>query len=288
MFSTDTRLTIMRGGVVLHAAGAAVCLVVTMMLPIFRYDVPELKSSITQSMWTTDLYGPPGEKHVPATDFVSQCRDLTIAFRALQVSSIVGIVALALAFLCAVFHMAPSFTGTRHRIRTVCGAPICTLLLIAIAAAGVNCYITHAMYERDWCKNQQTHAVAGVALAVPAVAALPVAPVEAVAAIHPPPPAKRLYVQAVAVRQGHLTRPLAAGIDSDICDPFKGCIASYRTMGFKGAVGWQTMWAALTVAVTGLFAELMVMAIGGSHVTEAGVGAAAASLLRGDDEERLL
>ncbi|KAG5486468.1 hypothetical protein LSCM4_07400 [Leishmania orientalis] len=298
MVSEDTKLTVMRGGVVLHAAAAALCLGATAMLPIFRLNIEKLNSSITQSLWTTDIYTPAAEKHIPVKSFVKNCHDLVTAFQVAQAATLVGIAALALAFLCAVFHISPTFTNSGYRVRTVCGAPICTLLLVAIIAAGTNCYIMHAMYENNWCEKNNAGYMAkadvpAAHVAVPAIMHLPSKELREV------PHVRRLFAtrtvtkMAVPLDIGIVAAPAemhtagSSGVLFGDCNPFDGCISSYREMGFTTAAGWQTTWAALTAAFVGLFAELTVMIIGGSRVAEAGVGESTIALLQGEDERLL-
>ncbi|KAG5485123.1 hypothetical protein CUR178_08094 [Leishmania enriettii] len=297
MVSEDSKLAFMRGSVVLHAAAAALCLGTTAVLPIFRLNIEKLNSSITQSLWTTDIYTPAAEKHIPVKSFVKDCRDLVIAFQVAQAATLVGISALALAFLCAVFHISPAFTNSGFRVRTVCGAPICTLLLVAIIAAGTNCFIMHAMYENNWCENNAGYTakadVPAVHVAAPAIMHLPSEQ------LREAPHVRRLFAtrtvtkMAVPLDIGIVAAPAemhtasSSGVLFEDCNPFDGCISSYREMGFTTATGWQATWAALTVAVVGFFAELTVMMIGVSRFSEAGVGESTIALLQGEDERLL-
>ncbi|KAG5485791.1 hypothetical protein LSCM1_07203 [Leishmania martiniquensis] len=298
MVSADTKLALTRGGVVAHAVSAALCLGAMTMLPLFRLKIEMLNSSITQSLWTTDIYTPAVEKHIPVKTFVKDCHDLAIAFEMAQRATLVGIVSLSVTFLFAVFHMSPSFTNSGYRVRTVCGAPICMLLLVAIAAAGVNCYLMHAMYENNWCEESSTgYAVTAkgpaACVAAPAIMILPNEELHKMPQVQPLFTTPTLKKNPVALDIGIAAAPAKALFvgSSDApfgnCNPFDGCISSYHRMGFKVAAGWEAAWAALVAAVIALLAELTVVTVGGSHIAEAGVGESTIALLQGEDERLL-
>ncbi|GET86194.1 hypothetical protein, unknown function [Leishmania tarentolae] len=291
-------LTLLRGSVVVSAVAAALCLGATMLLPLFRLDIDALNSSITQSLWTTDVYTPAGEKHIPVTTFVKDCSDLVTAFQMAQVSTVVGIGALAVAFLCAVLHMPPTFTHSSFRMHTGCGALICLLLAVAITSAGVNCYFMHTMYENDWC----TETTRLTAKSEPVLGGS-----KPITFYRPPADlARDLRTQRLFLTHAMILKAdafaetatpatvksksvitVSAGSLFGGCNPFDGCISSFHDMGFTGAEGWTTTWAALAAAVTGLFAEMMVMIIVGRPSPEAGLGESAAALLQGEDERLL-
>ncbi|KAK7201885.1 Amastin surface glycoprotein [Novymonas esmeraldas] len=298
MVSADTKLMLMRGNVVLHAVAAALCLGSTTMLPIFRLRIDDLHSSITQSLWTTSIYTPAVEKHVPAQTFAENCHDLAVAFKFAQVATIIGIVAFTAATLFSIFHLAPTFTRSRHRVRGVCGAPICALLLLGILSTGVSCYIAHSMYEKDWCAAP----AATLATAEPLVQSTQLSSTN-VPSVVLHLPGKELRDVSIlrhsAVTESAVRRTSVAPLSIDTgaapayhlgaggCNPFDGCVSSYRDMGFEGAAGWQTMWSALILSVVGLFAEAIVIATASSHIAEVGVGEATAALLQGEDERLL-
>ncbi|AIN95874.1 hypothetical protein LPMP_080650 [Leishmania panamensis] len=298
MVSEGTKMNMMRGSVVVSAAAAALYLGATAMLPIFQLNVDKLNSSITQFLWTTDIYTPLGEKHMSVKSFLKNCDNLVTAFQVAQVSTLLGIAALTLAFLCAVFHMTPTFTQSRYRVRTVCGAPICTLLTVALIATGVNCYLMHAMYENKWCENSAYEPMVATHFSSPPTSALT-------------QPSRRYLhkvwqywrffsIPRLSTKPRLSPQPKTTLGKSDDavmlilthrlfgdCNPFDGCIVSFREMGFKVVAGWQATWAALAVAITAFFAELMVVIVGGRRLVEAGVGESAVALLQGEDERLL-
>lgn len=300
MVSGNTHLTCLRGTVVLGAVGAALCLCAAATLPIFELRVDALNSSITQSLWTTSIYTPAGEKHMPVKTFVKDCDDLVLAFQVAQMSTVVGIGALVLAFLCSVFHMSSTFTYSSYRVRAVCGAPICLLLTVAIAAAGLNCYIMRAMYENDWCGSNNSAVPASSTDPAMGILTEPLTLLKPAMAVVKAPQVQ-LYLLTPAtntksdasVGAERIYMPLSkvaaastGGLFGD-CNPFDGCISSFHSMGFTGAEGWKTTWAALAAAITGFFTETLVVIIGGRRPSEAGVGESAVALLQGEDERLL-
>ncbi|CAG9569361.1 hypothetical protein LMJF_08_0640 [Leishmania major strain Friedlin] len=299
MASGSTHLALLRSGVVLSAVAAALCLCATAGLPIFRLNVDVLNSSITQSLWTTDMYTPAGEKHIAVKTFVKDCSDLALAFQVAQVSTLVGIGALVLAFVCSGFHMLSTFTRSSYRVRAVCGAPICLLLTVAIAAAGLNCYIMHAMYENNWCEKNATVCMEATEPAMgfvvkPSILLAPKTLLREVSTAHrsltPSVNMKIALSREADILAIPLVKATATGSTGGLfgdCNPFDGCISSFRKMGFTGAEGWQTAWAALASAVAGFFAETLVVIIGSRRTSEAGLGESAVALLQGEDERLL-
>ncbi|CBZ31909.1 hypothetical protein, unknown function [Leishmania donovani] len=300
MVSGNTHLTLLRSSVVVGAVAAALCLGATAMLPIFRLNIDALNSSITQSLWTTDIYTPAGEKHIPVKKFVKDCSDLALAFQVAQVCTLVGIGALALAFLCSVLHMSSTFTRSSYRVRAVCGAPICLLLTVAIAAAGLNCYIMRAMYENNWCEKNTTECMEATQSAMGVIGrpsillnrGLPLRKMSKIqhSFLTPAVNMKFAVSREADIFATPLTKAAATGSTGGLfgdCNPFDGCISSFHNMGFTGAEGWQTTWAALAATVTGFFAETLVVIIGGRRSSEAGLGESAVALLQGEDERLL-
>ncbi|KPI90610.1 hypothetical protein ABL78_0206 [Leptomonas seymouri] len=271
MVSAEAKMTAARTCVVLSTAAAALCIAAIMRLPIFSLDLGSVKSSITQSLFTTDIYTPAAEKHIPVLNFTEKCEKLQTAFRVAQVTTTAAVVVLGIAFVWGVLHVAPSFIKTNHHVRWMCGAPICILLLLTITAIGIDGYIMKGMYENDtWCTSQSiptTHHRIAVLRAAPAIL--------------------------LADRRTFLApaHPIMdAPMDTDIrkCNPFDGCIASYREMGFEQAAGYEVVWAALGISVFALVVEMMVMAVGASVVPQAGITEETANLLYRQDEDRVI
>ncbi|KAG5510814.1 hypothetical protein JKF63_07886 [Porcisia hertigi] len=258
MWSLHTKVTIARCCVVLQTAIAALCLSATVSKPIFSLRSDALNSSITQSLWTTSIYTPIAEKHIPVEVFLGDCHNLALAFKAAQVITLIGIAALVLTFLLALLQMAQSIPSRSDRsASTLCGVMICILFSISIISLRINFLIVSAMYDVDWCTNESSPQAAAVSLLAAA----------------------------------HMPRSMAAPTDtipglSGGCNPFDGCVESYRKMGFKVAEGSQLMQYTFFLAVSGLLVEFMTLLWNRSQTMEAGVGEMVA--LRRDDDERLL
>lgn len=292
MVSAEAKMTAARAGVVLSTVAAGVCVSALLRVPLFELHWPKVSTTITQSLFTTDIYTPVGEKHLDVIEFTEKCETLQKAFRVLQVSTIAALVLLCLAFLCGLFHLAPSFTKTNSRVRRVCGAPICILLLLTAAAIGANGYVVWCMYEKDtWCKSEPEMQV--MAAATPAILREPIQKFAAGPALRARSMSGTSAIQAqplIMLQQQAPVKVRAAmqmGDEPD-CDPTKGCIGSYRKMGFEHAIGYRTLWAALGVVIFAMVVEMLVMAVGASDVPQAGITAEAAALLGQQDDERVI
>ncbi|KPA74691.1 hypothetical protein ABB37_09014 [Leptomonas pyrrhocoris] len=315
MVSTEAKMTTARVCVVLSTVAAALGIAAIMRLPLYELRMDSINSSITQSLFTTDIYTPVAEKHIPVRRFTEKCERLQTAFRVAQIGAIAAAALLALAFVCGLLHLAPSFTKTNHRVRRVCGVPICVLLLLTAVALGMDAYIVKALYEKDtWCKQPEsiTSVFAppnwpgqtteeGEAPAAAATVFFVVDPPRVVAQpavlreerrVFATPARWRMEFPAGAIPARPVS-PLAhtAADDAAVakrCNPFEDCISAYREMGFERAVGYNVVWAALWISVFALVVEMMVMAVGASVVPQAGVAAETVSLLQRQDDDRVI
>lgn len=272
-------MTTARACVVLSTIAAGLCAASVLRLPLFELKMDSIKSSVTQSLFTADIYTPAFEKHVSTHDFTEKCEKLQTAFAVAQGSTIAAVALLALAMICGVLHLAPSFTKTNHHVRQVCGTPICLLLLLAVIAMGINGYILREMYEKDtWCKVNALHMGTSAPMYVQGNAASGILrqPVR----LAMPPMAVRL----ADARPLKLQRSAAIALgEVKQCNYFEDCFASYRDMGFERAMGYRVLWAALGVAAFAMVVEMMVMAVGASVVPQAGIAAETAALLHNQD-----
>lgn len=179
------------------------------------------------------------------------------------------------------------FSETSHSIRRVCAASTLLFLCGTVIAAGVNGYILRCLYEKDtWCsKKELTHAELTWTTA---------SPLSAILREDRRPllvPRRRICEVAPLILQGRPAAPLAVSPLTDPkprCNPFEGCISSYRDMGFDTAVGYQLTWATLGVAILALVVELLMVAVRTSVVPQAGITEEAASLLHQQDDDRVI
>jgi hypothetical protein len=306
-------MTTARACVVLSTVAAACSAVALLRLPLFELRADALNSSITQSLFTTDIYTPLAEKHIPVKTFTEKCERLQMGFRIAQGCTIAAIACLALAFLCGVLHLTPTFTKTKRNVRCICGAPISLLLLLAVAVISVEGYVLRSMYEDNIECRTETALITGndaVPHAEPFALHDDAAPHEGVAAVgrlsilrenrrtlssvvsphrlNIPPPLDLPDVPVEVVYARHAELHALAATDEKRCNPFDDCIASYRSMGFEQAVGYRVVWVVLGVAAFAALVEMMVMAVGASAVPQAGVMEETVNLLHRQDDERVI
>lgn len=201
---------------------AALALTTSTMLPLFTITSPIKHAKITQSLWATNIYSlVGGDVQLLASYEDSGIPLLDVVLRVGRMATVFGVAALALVCLYSLFCATQVLAPPRSCEFDVFGITIPNaLMLVAVAGTLLTCCATQVLYETNWfdAAEKNTDALRDRGFGEPVVTVA-----EAMAA----------------------------------CDPFDGCLTSFRASKFHGAAGWALMWVAMAFAAAAYCFEQM-------------------------------
>lgn len=207
----------LRSLVTVLTAVTTTLIVLSWVLPIFVLRVDSLHSFIEQKTFSTHVYTPIVEKDVPVASFYT-CDTLVRLFKIAQTVSIMAVMFSGTAFLLSSFqYIMPDQSSSPNGMRTVLAMPFAVFLIIAVFMQTFALGAFLSMYNRSWCASvANTHTVSQTPM-------------------------------------GHVA--LHTGSTGGSCDPFSGCVRSFKEMGFERDAGFMVLVSSFILSFISLGVE---------------------------------